>query len=229
MLVVAAHPDDAEYSVSGTAAMWTDAGIEVAYCIVTYGEAGGFDDASRSSVPALREAEQRAAAAAVGVGEVTVLGFPDGAVVTGRELRLALTREIRRMRPQLVVSHSPHRNWDYVYASHPDHLATGEATLGAVYPDARNPFAYPELTADEHPAWTVSQVWLTGAPRHELNHVVDITSVFDRKILALRAHASQVGHLADLDERVRARASAMAANGNLADGRLAESFHVVRV
>jgi LmbE family N-acetylglucosaminyl deacetylase len=225
VLVVAAHPDDADFGAAGTIAGWTDAGIDVAYCIVTFGDAGGFDDTPREQMPALREAEQRAAAKAVGVSELTFLGYPDGRLTVTLDLRRDIARQIRRFRPQRVVCPSPQRNWVRISPSHPDHLAVGEATLCAVYPDARNPFAHPELLADEGlAAWTVGEVWLLGGPQP--NHYVDVTDTFERKIAALRAHTSQTAHL-DLEAMLRPWLGANAAAGGLAEGRLAEAFQLL--
>jgi LmbE family N-acetylglucosaminyl deacetylase len=228
ILVVVAHPDDVDFGAAGTVARWTEAGIEVAYCMVTSGDAGGFDDTPRHQMAALREAEQRAAAAAVGVKDVTFLGYPDGRLAASHELRRDLARQIRRVRPQRVLGASPERNWDRIGVSHPDHLAAGEATLCAVYPDARNPFAHPELLAEDGLAeWTVSEVWMMAAPSALVNHAVDITDTFDRKVAALRAHASQTAHMADLPGMLRQRLAAAARQAGLPEGRLAEMFHVI--
>ncbi|MBO0693342.1 MAG: PIG-L family deacetylase, partial [Acidimicrobiaceae bacterium] len=149
VLVVTAHPDDVDFSSGGTVAAWTAAGVSVSYCICTDGEAGGFDlDLPRTEIPRIRRAEQTEAARVLGVSDLHWLGFPDGALEVGLDLRRAVSRVIRRVRPQRVVCESPERSWESVYASHPDHLAAGEATLCAVYPDARNPFAFPELLAE---------------------------------------------------------------------------------
>jgi LmbE family N-acetylglucosaminyl deacetylase len=226
VLAVVAHPDDIDFGAAGAVAAWTDAGIEVAYCIVTYGDAGGYDETPRDEMRVLREAEQRAAAKTVGVHDVTFLGHPDGRVYVTHELRRDIAREIRRVRPQRVLTQSPERNWQRVYPSHPDHLAVGEATLCAVYPDARNPFAHPELLADEGlQPWTVTEVWMVGGPQP--NHYLDITDTFDRKVSALRAHVSQTAHLADLDAMMRGWNTANAAAGGLPEGRLAEVFQVI--
>ncbi len=228
VLVVTAHPDDVDFGAAGTVAGWTDAGIEVAYCVVTRGDAGGFDDTPRERMPELREAEQRAAAQAVEVKDVTFLDFPDGRLYLTHDLRRDISRQIRRFRPQRVLCPSPERNWQRIGASHPDHRVAGEATLCAVYPDARNPFAHPELLAEEGLAeWTVSEVWMMAAPPGLLNHWVDITDTFDRKLAALGAHASQTGHMADLADRLRGWFGATAVAGGLAEGRLAEAFHVI--
>lgn len=225
VLVVTAHPDDCDFGAAATIAGWTDAGIEVAYCIVTHGDAGGFDDTPRDQIPALREAEQRAAGRTLGVTDMVFLGHPDGRISVSHELRRDIARQIRRVRPQRVLTHSPERNWQRIAPSHPDHLAVGEATLCAVYPDARNEFAHPELAAEGLAAWTVPEVWLLGGPRP--NHYVDVTDRADRKVAALRAHASQTGHRDDLDEWIRGWLAANSIAGGLPEGRLAEAFQVV--
>ena len=149
MLVVTAHPDDVDFGTAGTVAAFTRAGLEVTYCIATNGDAGGSDRAmSRADMAALRQGEQRAAAAEVGVTDVRFLGHPDGRLLPTIELRRDISRVIRQVRPERVLCPSPERRWDFIYASHPDHLAAGEAAVCAVYPDARNPFAHPELLAD---------------------------------------------------------------------------------
>src|SRR4051795_3862867 len=189
ILVVTAHPDDVDFGSAGSVARWTDAGIDVAYCICTSGEAGGFDlSVARSTMVEIREAEQRAAAKVVGVTDVTFLRHPDGRLESTFDLRRDISRQIRRVRPQRVVGQSPERNFQRLYASHPDHLAAGEATMAAVYPDARNPFAHPELLDEGLEPWSVPQLWTQR--RGESNVFVDITEVFDRKLAALMSHVS---------------------------------------
>ncbi|MGH3342663.1 MAG: PIG-L deacetylase family protein [Carbonactinosporaceae bacterium] len=227
VLVVGAHPDDVDFGAAGTVARWTDAGVEVAYLILTDGDSGGFDpDVPRSEIPGIRQAEQRAAAKCVGVDNVRFLSYPDGRLESTLALRRDITREIRVVRPQRMVIHSPERNWEAVYAFHPDHLEAGEAALRAVYPDARNPFAYPELLRDEGlEAWTVPEVWLMGGPRSD--HHVEVTETFDRKTAALLAHTSQTGHMDGLEDMLRGWHAARARAVGLADGQLAETFQVV--
>lgn len=228
VLVLVAHPDDADFGAAGTIAAWTDAGLEVRYCLATSGDAGGFDDTPRSEMAGLREAEQRDAARAVGVEEVEFLGFADGALYPTMELRKAFSRAIRRFRPQRVLISSPEIDWRRIGAAHPDHRAAGEAGLAAVYPDARNPFAHQELLAEEGlAAWTVDQLWILGGP-HDA-HPVDITDTFDRKVAALRAHRSQTSHHDGLDAMLRQHAASAAERLGLPPGRLAESFQVVDV
>jgi LmbE family N-acetylglucosaminyl deacetylase len=226
-LVVTAHPDDVDFGAAGTVATWVSEGVEVSYCIVTDGDAGGFDPAvPRSEIPGIRQREQRAAAAAVGVTDVTFLGYPDGALYVTHELRRDITRVIRRVRPQRVLCPSPERNFERIYASHPDHLAAGEATICAVYPDARNPFAHPSLAEEGFEAWTVPEVWIMAGPSAGTTYV-DITDAFDKKVEALRSHASQVAHMEDLAGFLRQWAAGTAKTAGWEDGRLAEAFRVV--
>jgi LmbE family N-acetylglucosaminyl deacetylase len=225
-LVVVAHPDDLDFGAGGTIATWTDEGIDVAYCVITDGDAGGFDpDVPREAIGGIRQAEQRAAAKELGVDDVTFLGYPDGRLTVSTELRRDLSRVIRDKRPHRVVAQSPERAWDRVYASHPDHLAAGEATMCAVYPDARNPFAYAELADLE--AWTVEQVWVMGGAGGVADHYVDVTDVLPRKLAALRAHVSQTAHMDDLEERIQMWLDRNARAAALPEGRLAEAFRVL--
>ncbi|GAC1327500.1 MAG: PIG-L family deacetylase [Mycobacteriales bacterium] len=226
-LVVAAHPDDVDFGAAGTIALWTAAGIEVSYCILTNGDAGGFDpDVARSEIAEIRQAEQRAAAAAVGVDAVSFLGYPDGRLSVSLELRRDISRVIRQVRPQRLLTQTAARNYRRIYASHPDHLAAGEATLCAVYPDARNPFAHAELLAEEGlPAWAVPETWLMGGVTAD--HYVDVTDVYDRKVAALRAHASQMPGVEDLDALLHDGLGEQAASAGLAAGQLAEAFQVM--
>jgi LmbE family N-acetylglucosaminyl deacetylase len=226
VLCVLAHPDDVDFGSAGTVATWTADGTEVTYLIVTDGDAGGFDDTPRHQMGPLRRAEQEAAAKAVGVSDVRFLGHPDGRLELTLDLRRDISRVIRQVRPQRVLTSSPERMWDRIGASHPDHMTVGESTLRAVYPDARNPFAFPELLADEGlDAWTVSEVWLTASPRAD--HVVDVTELVELKFAALKSHVTQVSHNPDLEKFVTGWMSQTAARFSLPEGRLAEAFHIV--
>ena len=226
ILVITAHPDDVDFGASGTIAGWTDRGIEVAYCIVTDGDAGGFDPTvPRAEIPAIRRAEQTAAAKAVGVRELHFLGHPDGQVEASMALRRDLSRVIRVVRPDRVVCQSPERNYGRIYASHPDHLAAGEAALCAVYPDARNPYAHPELAAEGLEAHTVREVWMMAAPSG--GHTVDITEQIERKLEALLCHESQHQDPARIEPLIRNWGAAVAGAAGLGEGRLAEVFQVI--
>jgi LmbE family N-acetylglucosaminyl deacetylase len=228
-LVVVAHPDDGDFGAAGTIASWTAAGTTVTYLMCTDGDAGGFDAAvARSEIPAIRRAEQNAAGAAVGVHDVRFLGYPDGNLRATQDLRRDISRVIRQVRPERMLIQSPERNWARIPASHPDHLAAGEASINAIYPDARNPFAHVSLLRDEGLAdWKVGEVWVMGHPT--AYHYVDVTDRFDAKIAALRAHKSQTAHMADLEGMLGGWMRANSVRAGLPDGRLAEAFMVVTI
>ena len=227
VLVICAHPDDVDFGAAGSVASWTDVGIHVTYCLVTDGDAGGFDVAvARHEIGPIRRREQTAAAAEVGVKDLVFLGYPDGQVESTLALRRDLSRVIRQVRPQRVVTQSSVRNLARIYASHPDHLAVGDAALCAVYPDARNPFTFTELVTDELlEAWSVAEVWVMGGP--DADHAVDVTDQAERKISALRQHRSQHANPDGMAERVRGWMTATAAQFGLGDGRMAEAFRIV--
>ena len=231
VLVVTAHPDDVDFGAAGSVAAFTAAGVEVTYCIATSGESGGSDrTVSRLEMAALRQDEQRAAAAIVGVSDVRFLGHPDGMVETTRELRRDISRVIRQVRPERVVTQSPERNLEFIFASHPDHLATGEAAVDAVYPDARNPFAHPELLEVEAlEPWPVPELWLMGPGGQNADVAVDTTHTVDRKVAALMCHKSQLPDPGAVEQRVRDWAGANAVLAGLPEARCAELFRVIRI
>lgn len=228
-LVVAAHPDDADFGAAGTVAGWVDAGVEVTLLLCTRGEQGGFDDTPREQMPLIREREQCAASAELGVTDVRFVdGWSDGWLVPAPELQRAIVAVIRDVRPRRVLCQSPERIYQRLQASHPDHLAAGEATVRAVYPAAENPFAWPELLEEGLAPWKVSELWLMAHP--ETSHVVDTTDRFARKVAALTAHASQTGHQgAGLERMLREWNGRTAAAAGLPEGRLAEAFAVTRI
>ena len=165
ILVVMAHPDDCDFGAGGTIAQWTSQGIEVSYCIITNGDQGG----EESGIPVeemakVRQQEQRDAGKALGVTQITYLNYRDGWLMPSIELRKEIVKAIRIAKPDRMVVQSPERNWERIYSSHPDHLAAGETAIQAVYPDARNPFAFPELKAAGLEPWRVREVWITGSP-----------------------------------------------------------------
>ncbi|CAN5496544.1 PIG-L family deacetylase [soil metagenome] len=223
ILVVAAHPDDADFGAAGTIATWTRAGIEVTLLCVTHGEQGARPDADISQLAQEREVEQQAASAAVGIHEVRFLhGYRDGWVEPSFDLQKDVVRVIREVRPQRVLCQSPERWYDRIMASHPDHLAAGEATVRACYPAAENPFAWPELEFD---FWKVGEIWLMAHP--SADHPVDITDTFEAKVDALREHSSQTGHRDQLADMLHSWSSGVAESFGLPQGRLAEAFKVV--
>ncbi|MGI9017504.1 MAG: PIG-L deacetylase family protein [Euzebya sp.] len=229
-LVVGAHPDDIDFGCAGTVSLWVKEGVQVTYLLVTRGDQGGFDDTPRERVAEIREAEQRAAGAALGVTDVRFLdGYRDGWVQATPDLVRDISRIIRQVQPQRMIIQSPERNYDRLSASHPDHMAAGEACIQAIYPAARNPFAFPELLAEEGlEPWVVSQVFVTAHPGAA--HAVDVTDTFDLKIAALAEHVSQTAHRADvITEMVKGWLAHQATEAGLAEGRLAELFHVIEL
>jgi LmbE family N-acetylglucosaminyl deacetylase len=153
-------------------------------------------------------------------------GYADGTVTASIDLRRDITRVIRQVRPDRILTTSPLRRWERIAGpSHPDHLAVGEAVTCAVYPDARNEFAFPQLMLDEGlKPWTVREIWFSGGPSPD--HYVDITDTYPKKIAALEAHVTQTSHV-DLDQRLRTMLGATAKAGGLPEGRLAEAFSII--
>jgi LmbE family N-acetylglucosaminyl deacetylase len=225
-LVIVAHPDDAEFWAGGTIAAWSDAGIVTTYLVLTDGDAGGFDRTPRADIPRIRRAEQRAAADVLGVVDVRFLGWAEGTITQSPQARRELVRVIRQVRPQRLMTWSPEWAWDRFRTScHVDHRATGELALTATYPEAGNRFAHPELLDEGLAAWTVPEIWLLNAPNP--THHVDVTDQFDRKIRALRAHASQTGHRPELPREVRQKLAPYTSAAGLAPDRVVEAFQIV--
>ena len=227
VLVVTAHPDDADFGAAGTIAGWVDSGLTVTSLLCTHGEQGGFEDTNRDQMPAVREREQVAASATLGVKDVRFLsGHRDGWLEPSWELQRQIVEVIREVQPERVLIQSPERWYDRIQASHPDHLAAGEAAIRAIYPAAENRYAWPELIERGLEPWHVSEVWIMAHP--QTGHVVDITDTFDRKLAALQAHTSQTGHMTDqLEGLLRRWGSGVAEAFGLGPGRLGESFHIL--
>jgi LmbE family N-acetylglucosaminyl deacetylase len=228
VLVVTAHPDDVDFACGGTVALLAAQGADLALLVATDGQTGGFDPTvARADMAGIRQQEQAAAAQVLGIASVRYLGLVDGEVEPTLALRRAIAREVRRHRPEVVLTWSPQRDWDRLPGpGHPDHLAVGEATIRAVYPDARNPFAFPELLTDEGlEPHVVAQVWLFGGP--DSDHAVDVTAHLDTKLAAVRCHASQLPDPAASADRVRAWLHHNAEVAGLPAGRAAERFRVV--
>lgn len=229
-LVVTAHPDDVDFGAAGTIANLTDAGVVVTYCLVTDGQAGGYDQTiPRPKMAEIRREEQTKAAAEVGVTDLVFLGIMDGEVTFDLDLRKAISRVIRQVRPQVVITQSPNLNVTTVYGSHVDHVATGQGTWAAVYPDARNPFAFTDLLDDEGlEPWAADEIWImfgSGQPGEPVE-TIDITAQIDRKMRALRCHESQHRDPEGMEQRVREWWGGLAAEAGLPEGSYAERFFV---
>ncbi len=205
-LVIAAHPDDPEFGVGGTAALWTSQGWEFHYLIVTDGSKGSRDPGqNQEQLVALRQAEQRKAAAALGVAGVSFLGATDGEVEATRPLLGQVVAHIRRLQPFAVFTHCPEhleyrRPGGDARIAHRDHRTTGQLALDAVYPAVRDPHNFPEQGLEVH---KVPEVYLWGS--RDADFRVDVTEVFDRKLEALRHHASQFPVHPSWGEQIRSR------------------------
>ena len=205
-LVVISHPDDGEFGAGPTIAHLTARDVRVDYVVTTDGSKGTEDPAvTPEQLAATRVAEQRAAADILGVGEIVHLGYPDGYLTPSLDLRRDIVRQLRRFRPDLVITQNPQRRLDHnPFVGHPDHLATGEATLAAVYPAARDHLNFPELWTDEHlEPWKVRQVLLMGVEQPNL--WIDVGETFDIGLRSILAHESQVD-AGTVEERMRERA-----------------------
>ena len=227
VLVVTAHPDDLDFGAAGTIAQWTAKGIEVSYCICTNGDQGGEDPSvPRADMPKIRKREQIEAGKVLGVTNIEFLNHRDGWLTPTIELRKQIVREIRKTKPQRMLIQSPERNWDRLFSSHTDHMAAGEAAIQAVYPDARNAFAFEELLKDEGlEPWRVREVWVMS--HNTPDHFIDITETFDKKLAALNAHISQTAHNPNLEQMIREFGERNAKLNGLADGAVAEIFKIV--
>ncbi len=203
-LVVFAHPDDAEYMCGGTVALWARQGTEVHYCVITDGSAGSNEPgATREELAVVREREQRAAAAVLGVTDLAFLGFRDGELEVTLETRRAVTRVVRRVRPEVIVAPDPSRLWSGSgYVNHWDHKQAGTLALCAVMPDSPTRLQFPELLDEGLEPFDVPNLWLVA---EEADTYVDITTTIDTKIAALAEHRSQQGEAGAPWVRERAR------------------------
>ena len=223
VMVVTPHPDDAEYGVAGTVVRWVGQGQDVVYVVCTNGDKGTSDpNIKPEELARTREVEQTAAAHLLGVKEVVFLRRPDQGLEDTHEFRKEIVRLIRRYKPQTVVTADPYRR----YLWHRDHRITGQVTLDAVFPYARDHLSYPDLLEEGLYPHKVKEVLLWGT--EEVNCRFDITETFQAKFAALRCHKSQVGHIPpeELENRLRER------HTSLAEGQhylLAEGFHRVEI
>jgi LmbE family N-acetylglucosaminyl deacetylase len=201
--VITAHPDDAEFGPAATAAAWIDAGSVGCLVCCTSGDQGGNDAATDPlELAATREEEQRRAAATVGYDEVVFLHQPDGALANELPLRELLVREIRRFRPDAVLTHDPEvLFYNGAGVNHSDHRAAGMAAVDAVFPAARNAMAFPDLARAGLAPHAVRRLYLFWP--NEPTAWVDVGATLERKLAALRCHESQLGDPDEVLERVR--------------------------
>ena len=223
VMVVVAHPDDPEFLAGGTVARLAKEGREVTYVIVTNGNKGSaVRSLTSDQLAPVRQEEQRRAARALGVGRVEFLGYEDGELEDTRNLRRDVTRQIRRWRPDLIITLNPHRTYSNFPGWHRDHRITGRIVLDCVYPLARDHLSFPELLPDYEPH-AVREVYLIQWEQPHL--VIDITDTMDLKLEAIRCHVSQVGDFAAVEARMRTRAATIGKEKGLS---YAEGFdHIV--
>jgi LmbE family N-acetylglucosaminyl deacetylase len=207
VLVIAAHPDDPEFLAGGTIARLAGEGREVAYVIVTNGNKGSGDRAiTPERLIPIREEEQRRAAHVLGVRRVEFLGYEDGELEDSRSLRRDVTREIRRWRPDLIITLNPNRTYTNFPGWHRDHRTAARVVLDCVYPLARDHLAFPELLPDHEPH-KVREVYLVQWEQPRL--VIDVTDTMELKLEAGRCHASQLADVTAFETRMRTRAATL--------------------
>ncbi len=214
-LVIAPHPDDSEFGIAGTVAKWTAEGKAVAYVICTNGDKGSSDpEMTHKRLAALREIEQKAAADILGVRDVVFLRYPDQGLDDTAEFRKDLVKQIRYFRPEVVATCDPYRR----YIWHRDHRITGQVTLDAVFPYARDRLAYLDLFEQGYLPHKVKTLYLWGSP--DINLRVDISDTFEKKIAALKCHRTQFDVEA-MERNIRERYKAADNTGF----KYAEAFH----
>lgn len=218
MMVITPHPDDSEFGVAGTIARWTAQGKKVVYVVCTNGDKGTSDRSIKpEELAKIREQEELAAARTLGVTEVVFLGYPDQGLEDCDDFRKNLVRQIRRFKPEVVVTASPYRK----YMWHRDHRITGQVALDAVFPYARDHLAYPDLLEEGLEPHKVREVWLWA--EEEPNLRLDVTDTFETKLKALGCHKSQVGEIPpEMRQRLRDWAEV---NAEGEDFELGEAFY----
>jgi len=221
VMAIVAHPDDAEFSSAGTLAKFAKEGKRVYIVVCTAGNKGSPDpDMKDEDLAALREKEQLAASAELGITETIFLRNPDGELYPTLDFRRQVVEQLRRYRPDVVITHDPWRP----YALHPDHRAVGTTVADAVYPTARDAIYFPEHYQAGLMPWKVGEIWFYGAEKPD--RYVDISETFPQKIAALRHHDSQVGRSNQLEERIRERVTEVGKEAGLP---MAEAFKVLRM
>ena len=224
VMFVAAHSDDPDFLAGGTIARLAKEGREITYVIVTNGNKGSSDRGVTSEQLApIRAEEQRRAARVLGVERVEFLGYEDGEVDDTRDLRRDVTRQIRRWRPDLIITLNPHRTYNNFPGWHRDHRTTGRVVMDCVYPLARDHLSFPELLPEYEPH-NVREVYLIQWEEPRL--VIDITDTMELKLEAIRCHASQVGDFKTVEARMRNRAAILGKEKGYA---CAEGFDLIVV
>jgi LmbE family N-acetylglucosaminyl deacetylase len=221
LMVITAHPDDAEFGAAGTVARWTQQGKSAIYVVCTNGDKGSGDrNLTPEKLIPIRQQEQRSACAALGVEEVIFLGYKDQALEETPEFRKHIVEMLRTYQPHTVITLDPYRR----YLWHRDHRIVGQVVMDAVFPFARDHMAYPDLLAQGLEPHKVAEILFFGT--EEINYYSDITTTFDQKLAALSCHQSQVRELGngDLKSWLHERCRLLAKGSEY---ELAEVFHRV--
>ena len=223
IMTIIAHPDDAEFGAAGSVAKWIAEGKTAIYIVCTNGEKGTSDrNLSPENLARMRQQEQLEAAQQLGVTDVVFLGMPDQGLEETPAFRESIVKEIRRYRPNIVLSPDPYRR----YLWHRDHRIVGQVVMDAIFPFARDHMAYPEMLREGLEPHKVKEVYFFGT--EDVNHHIDITETFPQKLAALKCHASQVRELKvdDLESWLKKRCQRMAENTSYS---LAEAFHRIQL
>lgn len=223
IMVVVAHPDDAEFGAAGSIARWTAEGKSAVYVVCTNGDKGTSDRTmSPQELARIRQEEQRNAARVLGVSDVVFLDMVDQQLEETLAFRESIVRLIRKFRPEIVLSSDPYRR----YVWHRDHRIVGQVVMDALFPYARDHMAYPEMLDQGLEPHKVKEVLFFGT--EDVNHHIDISNTFSLKLAALQCHASQVKELkvANLETWLKKRCQRLAEGSPYA---LAEAFHRVRM
>jgi LmbE family N-acetylglucosaminyl deacetylase len=221
VMIVVAHPDDAEFSSAGTLAKFANEGKHVVLVLCTSGDKGtARRDISSADLAKMREAEQLEASKRLGLAETVLLRLGDGELVPDLAFREKIVRQIRIHRPDVLITHDPFRP----YALHPDHRAVGITAVDSVYPTARDPLYFPQHLQEGLEPHKVAELWLYGSETPDT--FIDISETFATKIHALKAHESQVGTAETLEQRMRERAETLGKEHGLP---MAEAFKVVKM
>lgn len=204
ILAILAHPDDPEFFCGATLARWTSMGHHVHYVLFTRGDKGVRDQImDPEELASMREKEQRCAADALGVEQLEFLKYCDGCLIPTLESRQDAARAIRKYRPDIVLTSDPDQRFGENSINHPDHRYMGQIVVDAFFPGAGNPLYFPDLLAEGLQPYSPRELWLTVTPNP--NTIIDVTATWERKIQALHCHATQIGDMQKLDERMRAR------------------------
>lgn len=205
IMVILAHPDDPEFFCGGTLACWVHSGHEIIYCLLTQGDKGANDiSINIDDLKIIRQKEQKAAAAIIGVNTIIFLNNEDGFIERNNNSICDVVRLIRKYRPEIVITCDPTNYFPRDnYFNHPDHRVAGEIVVNAIFPACGNPFYFPELLKEGNTPYTPREVWLSLTLQP--NTIIDVTEYWSQKLTALHEHRSQIGDQKEFDQRMLKR------------------------